>query len=174
MVIIGFLNQIIIKMNNTVLLSLFSRKTHLTGKNSPKNYPFYLELVELLKKNNYHTVQLSLKEEPDINADIRYNNLSFPELKDLLFSSFYSICVDNFWQHFANFYDKRCIVLWSQSMPVLFGYKNNINLYNDKKLFRPRKRQFHFWEEVEYDVRNFVKPERVLEEVNKIRDSLFK
>ena len=155
-----------------VLLSLFSKLTHATKKISPKSYPldYSLKLVKLLKEKGIFTIQIGISEESDIEADIRYNNLSFPELKELFFKIDSFICCDNFYSHFAHYYDpnKKGIVIFSQSDPKLFGYDSNVNLLQDKKYLRSGKEQYQYWENCDYIEDAFVKPEIILNNMCKL------
>ena len=150
-----------------ILLSLFSKPTHATKKISPKSYPLdqSINLIKKLKEKNIYTIQIGISEESDIEADVRYNNLSFPELKELFFKIDSFIGVDNFFHHFANYYDynKKGIVIFSQSDPKLFGHDSNINLLKDKKYLRPGKEQYQYWEQTSYLPESFVSAEVVFE-----------
>ena len=149
-----------------VLLSLFSKLTHATKKISPKSYPLNeaIKLVKLLKEKDVFTIQIGISEESDIEADVRYNNLSFPELKELFFKIDSFVCCDNFYSHFAHYYDpnKKGIVIFSQSDPKLFGYDSNVNLLQDKKYLRPGKEQYQYWENCDYIENAFVNPEIIV------------
>lgn len=155
-----------------VLFSLFSKLTHNTKKTSPKSYPLDegIKLVKLLKEKEIFTVQIGISEEPDIEADIRYNNLPFIELKELFFKIDSFIGADNFFHHFAHYYDpnKKGIVIFSQSDPKLFGYFSNINLLKSEKYLRPGKEQYQYWEDVFYLSEAFVSPEVILDNMSTI------
>ena len=151
----------------SIILSLFSRNKHESKAPSPKNYPFGVELVQLLKENNIFTIQVAVKEESDLDCNTRYDNLSFKELLTLLTKTPKFISVDNFFPHFAHFYGKNGIVLFGQSNPSYFGYKDNVNLFKDSGFFRKNRSQYQFWETVPYIKNAFVEPSVVLESVNK-------
>lgn len=153
--------------NPSVVLSLFSRATPSKQNPSPKNYPYYLELTELLKEKNIQTIQIGVEQENDICADIRFNNLKIEEIKKILDRTNVSICVDNFLNHMAHFYNKKSIVLWAQSNYEIFGYKENINLYKNRGYFRTGKNQFEYWDNVPYIKDAFVEPQVVMNEVLK-------
>ena len=148
-----------------IIISPFSKKTHATGKKSPKDYPYWKELMILCHTKNVYTIQIAISDEFNIGADERLNNLRFCELKDLLFECESFISVDNFFHHFAHYYDpnKKGIVIFSQSDPKLFGYDSNINLIKDKKYLRPGKEQYQFWEQASYLPESFVSAEVVFE-----------
>lgn len=150
------------KNSKKIILSLLSRYTHLKKRPSPKNYPYILQLVRLLKQNGFETIQVGTDKEIDYDCTERYDNLKMSELLALLEQSCTFISVDNFFHHFAYYYNRRGVVLWGQSNPNLFGYKEHINLFTDKKYFRKDKDQYGFWEEAPYISESFVEPEDVL------------
>lgn len=152
-----------IKTSKKIGFSLFSKKTHETHRDSPKTYPpdYSKELIELFKKNNIQTIQIGIKEEPSIGADIRYDKLSIPELLKLYKELDCIICCDNFTHHFCHFYGIKCIVIFSQSNPSIFGYKDNFNLLKDPKYLRPNRQQFEFWESAKTINEAFVEPQVV-------------
>ncbi len=151
--------------NPSIILSLFSRVTHETKSPSPKNYPYYLELVNLLKQQNIQTIQIGVKDETNINADLRFDNLPIPKLIELSSKVSLNISIDNFYSHFCHFYKRKCIVLYSLSNPSIWGYPENINLLKDKKYLRPIKQQYEFWENIKPIKESFVEPQEVLKVV---------
>ena len=70
------------------------------------------------------------------------------------------ISVESFFQHFCWDLKKPGIVIWSQSDPIIFGHKENINLLKDRSYLR--KDQFHIWEQCEYNKDAFISPTQVL------------
>lgn len=153
-----------------VLLSLFSRATHKTGSPSPKSYPpdFAIELNKLLIDQNYYTIQIGLEQEPEIRAKERINSPPIPKLIELIKNCEFFISVDNILNHMAHFYQKRGIVIFSQSSPEIFGYKENLNLLKDKKYLRPPKQQFEYWEQTPYIKAAFVSPSVILDNIKKL------
>jgi hypothetical protein len=150
----------------TILLSLFSRHTP-NGNLSPKSYPFYKELVELFNKE-YITIQLGSSKEPDIGAVYRYNNLPAEDLVRIVQDMDCFCSVDSFLPHLYQCYapEKKGVVIWSLSDPLIFGYKTNINLLKDRKYLRAE--QYLDWNDVEQIKEAFVEPTVILSKVKEI------
>jgi len=114
------------------------------GKINAKNYPYWERLINLLKPS-HDLCQIGITNEKPL-VDNFIINLKMAELVDLAKGYDAFIAIDNFFPHFMNchFPDKRGIVLFGPSDPVIFGYKQNINLFAAKQYFR--KFQFDAWE----------------------------
>lgn len=128
------------------------------GKENPKNYAYWKELVQVIQKNE-HIVQIGVEGETQLVDDFR-KGLSLLELRDLLYESWIWIGVDSFFQHFAWKYNKQGIVLWSVSDPNIYGHDKHINLLKDRSYLAPN--QFLWWENTPHNPDAFVKPEEVL------------
>lgn len=150
-----------------ILLSLFSRPTHINNNPSPKSYPldYAIELVGLLKMEGFFTIQIGVESEPEINCNQRLNSPSIPNLINLIKDSYLFVCCDNFLHHAAHFYKKRGIVIFSQSNPQIFGYKDNINLVKNSNYLRKDKKQFEYWEQTPYIKDAFVAPVDIIEAI---------
>ena len=145
-----------------VLISPWARQLR-NGKENPKNYPYWLDLVNLLQKNNIFTTQIGTNGEKLIGADaVLFKDFCLEELEQQILSNDLWISVDSFFQHFASLY-KSGIVIWSQSSYNIFGYKKNINLLKSETYLRDN--QFGIWEECEYKADAFVEPNIVLKHV---------
>ena len=70
------------------------------------------------------------------------------------------IGVDSFFQHLAWSKNKKGIVLWSVSDPLIFGHPENINLLKNR--YYLTKNQFLWWDFTEYNKEAFVLPEEVI------------
>lgn len=141
-----------------IIISPYAQKLR-NGKINPKNYPYWSELVELLYKSKYKIVQVGVEGEEPLVPDFR-KNLPLTELSELVQSCDTWISVDSFFQHFCWDLKKPGIALWSQSDPNIFGHPENINLFKDKKYFRPN--QFLTWEQCDYVKDAFVDPDHVM------------
>lgn len=140
-------------------------------KENPKNYPYWHQLVSLLKKQKYHIIQIGVDGEEKIKDVDEYKfNLSFPELEELTHSCDLFIGVDNFYQHFCNSIEpkKKGIVLWGRSDPKIFGYNYNENLLKSTKNLR--KLQFDIWWNEKYVADIFVAPQLVLSTIQRSFD----
>lgn len=138
-----------------ILISPYSKKLS-NGKNNPKNYPFWKEVIEGI---NEPVIQIGIEGEEQLTADFR-KNLSIPEIKQLIKDCRVWISCDSFIQHLASLSGKRGIVLWSVSDPNIYGYQENVNLLKSRDCLS--KNQFLWWESVEFDASKFVTPEEVL------------
>lgn len=154
--------------SNSIILSLFARVTP-EGKPCAKNYPFAEELVRELNKK-YHTIQIGVKGEPILNAAETKFDLSLPELIELSRAARTFVAVDNFYPHFMNHYfpEKRGLVLFSQSDPKIFGYKQNVNLLKDRRFLRVGEEQFSFWTGTICRANAHVSYKKVAEELERI------
>jgi len=149
-----------------IIISPYSRR--LRGDKSsnvnPKNYPYWDELVKLLRENYGYVIQVGLAGEEKISGvDGVVFNKPLKELKKLVEEYDTWISVDNFFQHFCSLIGKPGIVLFGQSDPLIFGHPENINLLKDRKYLRPD--QFNIWEACEVNKDAFVTPQEVLKKV---------
>jgi ADP-heptose:LPS heptosyltransferase len=138
-----------------IVISPYSKKLR-NGKNNPKNYPYWKELVSLIEEP---IIQVGVEEEEQLVDDFR-KNLNLNELKTLVLQSRTWISVDSFFQHFCWDLDKPGIVLWGQSDPLIFGHSKNINLLKNRSYLR--EKQFWLWEQCDYKEDCFVKPKEVI------------
>lgn len=131
------------------------------GVVNAKNYPWWNELVCLLKNNEYSVIQINPGYEPLLSGvDSVKMGLNMNQLKDELMQVDTWISVDNFFQHFAHYHKKYGYVLWGKSDPFIFGYPENTNILKNKQYLRPN--QFLWWREETHDENVFVKPEEVM------------
>jgi ADP-heptose:LPS heptosyltransferase len=142
-----------------IIISPYSKALR-NEKTNPKNYPYWKELIRLIKEP---IVQVGIDSEEQLVDDFR-KNLSLKELGSLLDQCKTWISCDSFFQHFAWDRKKYGIVLWSVSDPLIFGHPENINLLKDRNNLV--QNQFLWWEQTEHDANKFVKPEFVLEALN--------
>ncbi len=142
-----------------IIISPYSKALR-NGKINPKNYPYWKELIRLIKEP---IVQVGIDGEDQLVDDFR-KNLSLTELGNLVDQCRTWISCDSFFQHFAWDRKKYGIVLWSVSDPNIFGHPENINLLKDRKHLVSN--QFLWWENTKHDANKFVAPEIVLESLN--------
>jgi len=139
-----------------IIIAPYSKKLR-TGKNNPKNYPWWPELINMIEEP---IVQVGIDGEEPLVEDFR-KNLSIHELYSLVAECRTWISVDSFFQHLAWDAGKPGIVLFGQSDPLIFGHAENINLLKDRKYLR--EKQFWWWEQCEYIEDAFVRPEEVID-----------
>jgi ADP-heptose:LPS heptosyltransferase len=138
-----------------IVISPYSKKL-LNGKQNPKNYPYWRELIAMIDD---HIVQVGVEGEEQLVPDFR-KNLSISELRQLLRECKTFISCDSFVQHLGWDVGKKGIVLWSVSDPNIYGHPENINLLKDRKYLA--ENQFLWWEFVNHNPESFVSPEEVI------------
>ena len=147
-----------------IIISPYSRQLRGSDKPNPKNYPYWEELVQMLKDKNIWIIQIGTVGEKLIPGVNKYLfNKSLKELKELASGCDTWVGVDNFFQHFCSLIKKPGIVLFGQSDPLIFGHSENKNLLKDRKYLRPD--QFNTWECATYVKEAFVEPRKVLDEI---------
>lgn len=139
-----------------ILIAPYSQKLR-NGKRNPKEYPYWPELVALLK--NHTITQIGVEGEQGLVPDFR-KGLPYKEIKALINECHIWISVDSFLPHLAQFTNKSGVVLWGPSDPLIYGYPNNNNILKDRACLRPD--QFNIWEALEYDPNKFVKAYEVI------------
>ena len=138
-----------------IIISPYTKKL-ISGKQNPKNYPFWRELIALIDEP---IIQIGIEGEEQLVPDFR-KNLPLAELKLLLKECRTWVSCDSFFQHLAWDQKKQGIVLWSVSDPLIFGHPENINLLKDRKNLA--ENQFLWWDYIEYDATKFVTPDEVI------------
>jgi ADP-heptose:LPS heptosyltransferase len=126
------------------------------GKQNPKNYPFWQELIQLI---NEPIIQIGVDGEEQLVDNFK-KNLPIIELRQLIKECRTWISVDSFFQHLAWSEDKKGIVLWSVSDPKIFGHIENTNLIKDRSYLS--EKQFLWWDFTEYNINAFIEPKEVI------------
>ena len=139
-----------------ILIAPYAKKLR-TGKQNPKNYPYWSKLIEMIDEP---IVQIGVEGEESLVRDFR-KNLPIIELRSLIKQCKTWIGCDSFFQHLAWDEHKPGIVLWSVSDPLIFGHPENVNLLKDRSYLAPN--QFLLWEMVEHRNDGFVEPQIVYE-----------
>jgi ADP-heptose:LPS heptosyltransferase len=142
-----------------IIISPYSKALR-NGKRNPKNYPYWQELISLIKEP---IIQIGIDGEEQLVPDFR-KNLSLSELRELVNKCSTWISCDSFFQHFSWDLKKYGIVLWSVSDPLIFGHLENINLLKGRECLV--QNQFLWWEFTEYDHSKFVTPDQVMKALN--------
>lgn len=132
-----------------IVISPYSRPLS-NGKNNPKNYPFWEELISMIKEP---IVQIGVEGEKQLVEDFR-KGLPISQLKELLRECRTWISCDSFFQHLGWIEGKKGIVLWSVSDPLIYGHPENINLLKDRKYLA--ENQFLWWESYDHNKETFV------------------
>ena len=131
-----------------ILIAPYSTKLP-NGKTNPKNYPYWQQLVDLLRSDGHEIHQIGRKDEKILWGVNFHPDKSFSELRKLLLECDTFISVDSFFPHFAHVHNCHGFVLFGPSDPNIFGYEENVNIYKHTRYFRPD--QFGLWTECEFD-----------------------
>ena len=137
-----------------IVISPYSRPLS-NGKNNPKNYPFWTELISMIKEP---IVQIGVEGEAQLVEDFR-KGLPISQLKELLHECRTWISCDSFFQHLGWIEGKKGIVLWSVSDPLIYGHPENTNLIKDRKYLAGN--QFLWWEAYDHNAETFVSAREV-------------
>jgi len=138
-----------------ILIAPFA-KPLVNGKNNPKNYPYWKELIAQIDER---IIQVGVDGEEQLVPEF-VKNLPIARLKELIAECRTWIGCDSFFQHLAWDCGKPGVVLWSVSDPLIYGHPENINLLKDRSYLAPN--QFLWWDFTEHNPDAFVKPEEVL------------
>jgi len=145
-----------------IIISPFAKPLR-NGKENPKNYPFWEELILLLKKNEFYIIQIGVDKETKFDVDKVVFNASLKELEKITKECDLFLGIDNFFQHFCSMIGKKGIAIFGKSDPKIFGHDENIIIIKDEKYLR--KNQFDTWENEKFDPNCFVKPLIVLNQI---------
>ena len=146
-----------------ILIHPFARKMR-NGKENPKNYPYWIDLINLMI-DKYHIIQLGIDGEEQLVYDFR-KNLKLKEIEGLIDECSTWIAIDSFFQHLAWLKGKKGIVIFGKSDPNIFGHKENINLLKDRKNLRDK--QWWLWEQTEFNKNDFIEPKIIIDSIIQI------
>lgn len=139
-----------------IIIAPYAQKLR-NGKLNPKNYPYWKELIALIDEL---VIQVGVEGEEQLVPDFR-KNLPIQELRILIKECRTWISCDSFLQHLGWDENKKGIVLWGPSDPLIFGHPENTNLLKDRSCLV--ENQFIWWEATEHRNDRFVKPKEILE-----------
>lgn len=152
-----------------VIINPYAKRL-LDGRTSPKDYPYWNELISMAG-NSYQFTQIGLPGEPIINGvTSAYLGVNLCRIKEVTMEHDMFVAIDSFLPHLCHLYNIRGVVIFGLSDPNLFGYSENINLLKDRKYLRVR--QFACWGEEQYNPDVFISPEKVVEAMDRLRGEL--
>ncbi len=142
-----------------------------TGKQNPKNPPdgFWQQVVSQLNAVGHEVIQIGVPGEERIDGVSQFIiNWPLKKLRDVILNADTWLTVDSFLPHFvwAEKLNKRGVVVWSQSDPLIWGHLENINLLKGREYLR--ELQYQSWPEAVYNADAFVSPEVVVDAVNSL------
>ena len=138
-----------------IIIAPYAQKLR-TGKENPKNYPYWEELIAHIKEP---IIQVGVEGEKQLVPDFR-KNLPISELRRLLQECKTWIGIDSFFQHLAWDEGVPGIVVWGPSDPLIWGHPENINLLKGREHLVLN--QFIWWEATEHRNDRFVKPKEII------------
>ena len=138
-----------------IIIAPYAQKLR-TDKLNPKNYPYWKELIAQIDEP---IIQVGVDGEEQL-VEKFYKDLPISELRQLIQTCRTWIGVDSFFQHLAWDENKKGIVLWGPSDPLIFGHPENINLLKSREHLV--KNPFIWWEATEHDPNRFVLPKDVI------------
>lgn len=130
-------------MEYNILLTPYS-SSRKDGKNNAKNYPYFAEVIDIVKKSipNVNFIQPVTGQGIIKGATPEIMDLEEVE-KFLLEKAHTWLSVDTFTQHMVNSlpFIKPGVVVFGPSDPELFGYRYNVNLLKSRNCLRPNQYQ---------------------------------
>ena len=144
-----------------IIISPYAKTAPGAATVNPKNYPYWDDVIGLLKKD-YDLIQVGVTGEVPLVQDFR-KGLPIQDLRKLIGQCDTWISVDSFFQHLCWDEGKKGVVIFSQSDPRIFGHVENINLLKDPKFLRGN--QFQLWSQTAYNSDAYVTPELVVKTV---------
>lgn len=152
----------------TIMIAPYSNKLS-NGLENPKNFPYWQELMELIRSSGIYTIQVGVAGENIIGDETMFNSNNVALLSRLKTIDTF-ISVDTFFPHFAAFYKKKGLVIFSQSDPLIFGHSLHVNILKSRQYLR--ENQFNLWTQATYDKEAFPLASQAFEELSKILDGL--
>lgn len=140
------------------------RQPWLNGSLNPKSYPWAKELAQLLSKED-HVIQVGGENDEQVCEDFR-KNLGFREVGKLIHESRTGVCVDSFLSHYYWYLDRRALVIFSVSDPVIYGHETNLNVLKDRKYLRENQWDLYYANQVNHEA--FLSPSEVLTALQEI------
>lgn len=138
-----------------ILIAPYAQKL-VSGKTNPKNYPYWKELIALIDEP---IVQVGVEGEEQLVSDFR-KNLPVSELRKLIRECRTWISCDSFIQHLGWDEEKKGVVLWGVSDPLIFGHPENVNLLKSRDFLADN--QFLWWDATPHTDAPFVSAEEVI------------
>lgn len=138
-----------------ILLHAYAQRLR-NGMTNPKTFPHWAELLERLDISD--VVQIGVSGDEPLVPEFRADR-PLSELKALVRECDWWLAIDSFLPHLAQHEGKSGVVIWSKSDPLIFGYRQNLNLLKDRRYLRAR--QFRVWEEETCDPEAFLSVEEI-------------
>lgn len=128
------------------------------GLRNAKNYPYWDELLRDPIFRGHEIIQIGYHGERTLVKNCKFGE-KLSTIVELIQSAHAFISIDSFLPHMAHNYNKRGLVIFSKSDPLIFGYPENMNILVDRNRLRPD--QFGNWEYCPFDEAAFFKPDQI-------------
>ena len=149
-----------------LLLSPYAQKMR-NNEENPKNFPYWEEVVKLLKEKDWYVIQIGIIGEKEITGVDEFRlHLKLNAIESLVRDCTTWVSVDNFLPHLCSYTDRRGVVIFGPSDPNLFGYPENINLIKSRDFLR--EKQFDIWEAEKFDQNVFVTAQEVVDAIESV------
>lgn len=146
-----------------ILISPHSRPLRWGDGKNPKDYPWWAHLFNLLDVRGHEVIQIGRSGENKVCHKLNtiLYDMTLDEVKRMVEQVDLWISVDNFLPHLVNYHKIKTpgIVIFGQSDPNIFGYKQFTNFLKDRSYLR--EKQFWLWEQATYNEDAFVEPEEI-------------
>lgn len=147
-----------------IIVSPFSKAMR-NRKENPKNYPYWPETIDILKRHGFFIIQVGITGERRLNSDEFKVGLPLNDLRILIRECTIWASVDNFFHHLCWLENKPGVVVFGRSDPIIFGHDIHDNLLKSREFLRAN--QFGLWEDIEFSLDPFVSPDIVAETILK-------
>lgn len=142
-----------------IIISPYSRAMR-NGNANAKNYPWWKEVIAMLREKGCHVTQVGLSGEVSFDVNEVVNGAKLKTLEKMIAECDVWCSVDNFFQHLAHLQRKPGVVIFGRSNPDIFGHSENKNLLKDRNNLR--EKQFDIWEACPANDDVFVSPDVVV------------
>lgn len=157
-----------------IILAPFSTRLS-SGNPNPKNPPpgFWQIVVSKLVALGHEVVQIGMVGEERVEGvSQHFTNWPLQALREVLKGADCFLTIDSFLPHFvwAEKLNKRGVVIFSLSDPLIWGHPQNLNLLKSREYVRPL--QFQDWLAPTYNADAFVSPDEVVDACQAILESV--
>lgn len=145
-----------------IIISPYSQQLP-SGRENPKNYPYWQELVDLLRTQGVEVIQLGRTGEPPFKGTVCVFDQNLRDVLSLVKVAEAWISVDNFLPHMCNAekISTKGFVIFSKSDPRIYGYRQFTNILKSHKYLRLD--QHGTWEECPFDPEAFFSAEKIFD-----------
>ena len=132
------------------------------GTINPKNYIYFNELIVLLmeKYEGVHITQIGREGEEILQGVNEVcQDIAIKDLPEKLKEFDHIITVDSMIQHLCWDLGIKCICIFTQSDPLIYGHEENINILKGREYLTPQ--QYDAWKYVQPDADAHIDPREI-------------